>query len=227
MGSRQKRVLLNILNSVITIIIIIVALFALVNIVFNFVYIKTNVKGFSMLPTLNANVLSEDQNGDKVYINPYRNYTNGDIVVAEVSWWKRGYIIKRLVGMPGDEIQIKEEETQYVLLVNDEVFYTKDKLNSTTNVIDDNVRFYYEDYLSFINNPLNSDHIIVNAAGERCIKLGEDEYFLMGDNWASSTDCIVHGPVNKSAILGKVEIIIHYGENEFRAMLKNMWEILF
>lgn len=227
MGTRLKRILLNILNSIITIIIIIVALFALVNIVFNFVYIKTNVRGFSMLPTLNANVLTDDQNGDKVYINPNRAYTNGDIVVAEVSWWNRGYIIKRLVGMPGDVIQIKEEETQYVLLVNDEVFYTKDKINSATNEIDTGVRYYFEDYLSFINNPLNADHVIVNDAGERCIKLGEDEYFLMGDNWAASTDCIVHGPVNKSAIIGKVEIIIHYGENEFRVMLKNMWEILF
>lgn len=227
MGTRLKRILLNILNSIITIIIIIVALFALVNIVFNFVYIKTNVRGFSMLPTLNANVLTDDQNGDKVYINPNREYTNGDIVVAEVSWWNSGYIIKRLVGMPGDIIQIKEEETQYVLYVNDEVFYTKDKIDSATNEIDTGVRYYFEDYLSFINNPLNADYVIENDAGERCIKLGEDEYFLMGDNWAASTDCIVHGPVNKSAIIGKVEIIIHYGENEFRVMLKNMWEILF
>ena len=80
----------------------IVTFFALVNIVFNFVYIKTNVRGFSMCPTLNANVLTEDQDGDKVYINPYRDYTNGDIVVAEVSWWDRGYIIKRIIGMPGE-----------------------------------------------------------------------------------------------------------------------------
>lgn len=227
MDSRLKRILLNILNSIITVVIMIVTFFALVNIVFNFVYIKTNVRGFSMRPTLNANVLTEDQDGDKVYINPYRDYTNGDIVVAEVSWWDRGYIIKRLIGMPGDVVQIKENETQYVLYVNNEEFYRKDKMNSETNEVDIYVRYYYEDYLAFINNPLNADHVITNEAGERCIKLGEDEYFLMGDNWAESTDCVVHGPVNKSSILGKVEIIIHYGENEFRTMLKNMWDILF
>lgn len=227
MSSRLKRIMLNIVNSIITIVIMIVAFFALVNIVFNFVYIKTNVRGFSMLPTLNVNVLTEDQNGDTVYINPHREYTNGDIVVAEVSWWDRGYIIKRLVGMPGDTIQIKDDGTQYVLYVNDNVFYTKNKINTATNEIDSGVKYYYEDYLSFINNPLNADHVITNALGEKCIKLGEDEYFLMGDNWAASTDCIVHGPVNKNSIIGKVEIIIHYGENEFRSLLKNMWDILF
>jgi len=35
------------------------------------------------------------------------------------------------------------------------------------------------------------------------VVLGEDEYFLMGDNRADSSDCRVVGPLSKKALVGK------------------------
>lgn len=36
------------------------------------------------------------------------------------------------------------------------------------------------------------------------VVLGEDEYFLLGDNMALSRDSRIFGPVKRSALLGKV-----------------------
>ena len=55
----------------------------------------------------------------------------------------------------------------------------------------------------------------------------ENEYFLMGDNWAESTDCMHHGPVKNSQIVGKVERIVPYGHGHIFAMIKEMFAITF
>lgn len=218
MSSRSKRIMLNITSSILTVLIMFVSFFALVNIIFNFVYIRTNVRGFSMYPTLNANVPNENSDGDVVYINKFSGYTNSDIVVADVSWWNRGYIIKRLIGCPNDIVQIKDEGSQYALYVNDKILYTKEK-NLDTN-------YYYSSiYLSFFEKfPENA---IRNEMGEQCIILNENEFLLMGDNWGNSTDCLTGGPAKESDIIGRVDIIIHYGENQFRTLVNKMWNLIF
>lgn len=218
MSSRSKRIILNITSSILTILIMFVSFFALVNIIFNIVFIRTNVKGFSMLPTLNQNVPSEDIDGDIVYINRFSDFSDSDIVVADVDWWTSGYIIKRLVGSPNDVVQIKDEGDQYSLYVNEEILYTKEK-NSDTN-------YYYNSiYLTFFEKyPQNTT---INEAGEKCIKLNENEYLLMGDNWGHSTDCLTGGPAHKDEIIGRVDIIIPYGENQFRTLVSKMWNLIF
>lgn len=218
MSSRSKRIMLNITSSILTVLIMFVSFFALVNIIFNFVYIRTNVRGFSMYPTLNANVPNENFDGDVVYINKFSGYTNSDIVVADVGWWNRGYIIKRLIGCPNDIVQIKDEGSQYALYVNDKILYTKEK-NLDTN-------YYYNSiYLTFFEKfPENT---IRNEMGEQCIILNENEYLLMGDNWGNSTDCLTGGPTEENDIIGRVDIIIHYGENQFRTLVNKMWNLIF
>ena len=218
MSSRSKRIILNITSSILTILIMFVSFFALVNIIFNIVFIRTNVKGFSMLPTLNQNVSSEDIDGDIVYINRFSDFSDSDIVVADVDWWTSGYIIKRLVGSPNDIIQIKDEGDQYSLYVNEKILYTKEK-NSDTN-------YYYNSiYLTFFEKyPQNTT---TNEAGEKCIKLNENEYLLMGDNWGHSTDCLTGGLAHKNDIIGRVDIIVPYGENQFRTLVSKMWNLIF
>ena len=218
MSSRNRRILFNIINAILTLLIIIVSFFALINIMFNIVFIRTNVRGYSMYPTLNATVPSSSSDGDIVYINKYSSFTNSDIVVADVNWWSNGYIIKRLVGCPNDIIQIKEEANQYLLYVNNEVLYSKEK-NPDTLV------YYTTIYLTFFDKFPNN--IIINDNGEKCIKLNDNEFLLMGDNWGNSTDSLSYGPTKKDDIVGRVDIIIQYGENKFRTLVKEMWNIIF
>lgn len=63
--------------------------------------------------------------------------------------------------------------------------------------------------------------------GEQCIILNENEYLLMGDNWGNSTDCLTGGPTEENDIIGRVDIIIHYGENQFRTLVNKMWNLIF
>lgn len=171
-----------------------------------------------MYPTLNYNVPTSQKDGDVVYINKFSSYTNDDIVVAQVDWWDSGYIIKRLIGLPNDTIQIKDEGTHYALYVNEKILYTKEKNADTDS-------YYNNLYLTFFDRfPENTT---TNESGEQCIKLNAHEYLLMGDNWGNSTDCLTGGPAKKSNIVGRVDIIIHYGENQFRTLVKEMWNLLF
>ena len=218
MSSRTKRIILNITSAILTVLIIVVSFFALINIMFNIIFIRTNVRGYSMYPTLNYDVPSSQTDGDVVYINKFSSYTNDDIVVAQVDWWDSGYIIKRLIGLPNDTIQIKDEGTHYTLYVNEKILYTKEKNADTDS-------YYNNLYLTFFDRfPENKT---TNESGEQCIKLNDNEYLLMGDNWGNSTDCLTGGPAKKSNIVGRVDIIIHYGENQFRTLVKEMWNLLF
>ena len=80
--------------------------------------------------------------------------------------------IKRLVGLPGDTIEIRDGVTY----LNGEALAE-----------------------SFIAHPTNRDY--------GPITLGDDEYFVMGDNRANSNDCRAVGPLTKSQIVGHVRYL--------------------
>ena len=224
MNSRTKCFLLNLLSGFIVVLICAASFFALVNIVFNSVYIKTEVEGFSMLPTLNTTVPTSTEEGDVIYINKFCSYTNNDIVVA-----KRGdsYIIKRLVGMPGDKIQIKDEGLTYGLYVNDSLLYSKPKTDVSLDGKHTGTKKYYEEkYLAFLANPNYVQYVKEDLNG-KYIQLGSDNYFLLGDNWGATSDSFEMGPFNKNRIVGKVDIVVPYKVNEFPYILKQMFKALF
>jgi len=102
----------------------------------------------------------------------------GDIIVFRYPRNPQEYFIKRLIGLPGEKIQIKDGD---VYVYN----------NSCPNgcVLD-------EPYLNSNNKTY--------ALSEDEVKLGEDEIFVLGDNRNASKDSRAFGPVNKSFIIGKV-----------------------
>ena len=79
-----------------------------------------------MQPTINMNVEDSNAPGDRIFINQHEIGDVNDIVVAKVSWYEN-YIIKRMVGTPGDKIEIKDHDTHFTLYVNDEPLYSKEK----------------------------------------------------------------------------------------------------
>lgn len=232
MNNIAKRRLLKVLQALVLFLILVVLFLCSINIYFNFAYQTTYVRGFSMYPTLNAQVTSQEKDGDQIYIKNQDLKVN-DIVVAHVSWFKEG-IIKRLVGCPGDEIQILEETIDdkevYNLYVNGNLLYSKDKstacLRDSTKSNASTFYYYNNVYLSFINNPTHANNVTTNDKG-KCIILNDDEYFLMGDNWGETTDSLVNGPVGRNNIVGKVELIITPQENKAGAMIKFMFNKIF
>lgn len=223
---KKKPIIENILDAVTVLTIIATFLFAVVGIAFNLVYIRTPVKGYSMSPTLNVSVTDENQDGDVVFINKYSSFKNNDIVVANVEWWNKGPIIKRLVASPGDLIQIKEETETFDMFVNGNLIYSKEKTTISSHGTPGGTQSYYNTYVNFLSNPQFSQNI-VEINGETYIAMLENQYFLVGDNWAESTDCMEFGPVTSENIVGKVDIIVKLGDSPIWAMVKEMIKIAF
>lgn len=206
MNSNAKRIFKNIVSSILVVLIFFCGFITLVNITFKSIYLKTQVTGVSMQPTININMKDSQVKGDTIYVNQYTTFTNNDIVVAKVDWHEN-YIIKRVVGTPGDKIEIKDETTQYGVYVNDKLLYTKKKYGDQLSFPRTGSYGYYDCYLSFLSN-LEFEEWVVRENGEKYIQLGENEYFLMGDNWGQTTDSIFKGPVKTNEIIGKVELIV-------------------
>ncbi len=159
-----------------------------------------------MRPTINLNVDDPESKGDTIYINQYSSFTRGDIVVAKPDWHSK-HIIKRVVGMPGDKVEIKDLENCYGVFVNDELLYTKEK-NTDPGIIGTSGSIaYFENYKKFLNNSEFQKYVI-NDNGNKYIQLGYNDYFLMGDNWGHTTDSIEKGPMKGEEIVGKVDFII-------------------
>ena len=102
-----------------------------------------------------------------------------------VAQTEEGEIVKRVVGIPGDVISYQGG----VLTVN-----------GTTVV---------EDYI--IDDP-SKHHSDMDF---REIRLGADEYFLMGDNRTGSTDSRYFGPFHRSDIISK-DMLIFFPFNRIR-----------
>ncbi|CDE70043.1 signal peptidase I [Clostridium sp. CAG:277] len=158
----------------------------LASFVTNYVAYQTPVEGESMEPTLT--------DGDSVVIQRLSYYFTDpkryDVVVFPVNYdsesQEKTYYIKRVIGLPGETVQIIDGS----VYINNEKL-TDDKYSSTT----------------------------INEAGiaENPLVLGENQYFVMGDNRNMSTDSrnSYVGLVNKNDIVGEAWIctwpLTHFG----------------
>ena len=83
-------------------------------------------------------------------------------------------------------------------------------------------------YISLLSNEDFSDIVISENGESPYIKLKDNQYFLISDNWTSeSIDCMLEGPVNYTDIIGRVDIIVHVGENEIASTFKQMFALIF
>lgn len=141
---------------------------------------QTSVIGPSMEPSL--------YNGQKIFLNRliYKAASprEGDVIVFLPNGNEKShYYVKRVVGVPGDTLYIKNG----LLYVNDEA-----------------VEEYFNDRIA---EPglLGSE-----------VTLGEDEYFVIGDNCNNSEDSRSAniGTVRKSYIIGKAWMKLAAGDSE-------------
>lgn len=137
-----------------------------------FVIQKNIVQGPSMEPTLD--------NGDQVFVEKVSKYfsiTRGDIITIEQTdpLHPETLLIKRIIGLPGEKVQIKDGH----VYINDELFDEP----------------YISDIVETAIDPQYDKAVVV---------LQEDEYFVLGDNRPISKDSRRIGPVHKDQIIGKV-----------------------
>ena len=146
-------------------------------IVITFVGQRTEVDGASMEMTL--------MDGDNLIVDKisyrFHDPARFDIIVFPFQYKENTYYIKRIIGLPGETVQIDEKGNIYI-----------------------NGEILQENYGKEVIKPEN-----VGIAAEP-ITLGEDEYFVMGDNRNGSTDSRHSGvgSVHRDCLLGRAVAVI-------------------
>ena len=158
----------------------------------NFVAHPVRVDGRSMYPTLKDGEFGFTNVGG-VFLN---GVERGDIVVVTMEEeGQKTHWVKRVIGLPGDTVSC----------VND-VVYINGKVLDETKYIAPDYRQSLVDKFGYFNKVPNADNTNVEDFEE--VKLGDDEYYVMGDNRPYSKDSRYVGPVKKSQIFAKKMLVL-------------------
>ena len=158
----------------------------------NFVAHPVRVDGESMYPTLKDGEFGFTNVGG-VLLN---GVERGDIVVVTMEEeGQKTHWVKRVIGLPGDTVSC----------VND-VVYINGKVLDETKYIAPDYRQSLVDKFGYFNKVPNADNTNVEDFEE--VKLGDDEYYVMGDNRPYSKDSRYVGPVKKSQIFAKKMLVL-------------------
>lgn len=174
-GRRRKKLNIPLIKEVVTwaveLAIVVAAAFVLVY----FIGLRTSVVGQSMAKTLDA--------GDEILVNRFiykvLEPKTGDIIVFLPNGNEKShYYVKRVIGVAGDTVQIKDG----VLYLNGEEY----------------------------EEEIDSETIQEAGLAEEELTIGEDEYFVLGDNRNNSEDSRYAniGNVKKEHIIGKAWFIV-------------------
>lgn len=99
----------------------------------------------------------------------------GDVIIFRYPEDRSQFFIKRIVGLPDETIEVKDNKV---------IVYNSQNLDGIE---------LRENYLEVSQKTL----------GNMVLRLGNDEYFVLGDNRLQSSDSRRWGPVNKTMITGK------------------------
>lgn len=158
----------------------------------NFVAHPVRVDGRSMYPTLKDGEFGFTNVGG-VLLN---GVERGDIVVVTMEEeGQKTHWVKRVIGLPGDTVSC----------VND-VVYINGKVLDETKYIDPDYRQSLVDKFGYFNKVPNANN--TNVVDFEEVKLGDDEYYVMGDNRPYSKDSRYVGPVKKSQIFAKKMLVL-------------------
>ncbi len=131
------------------------------------------VKGQSMTPNFG--------NGDYLIVDEisyrFREPQRGEVIIFRYPQESSYRFIKRIIGLPGETVEIKEGKI-----------------------------VIYENNQPQVLNELDYLPSSLKTSGDILVTLGEDEYFVLGDNRAFSFDSRKFGLVPEEKIVGRVFI---------------------
>ena len=162
----MKNILKEILSTSMYLLVVLLITYLIVN----FVGQRTEVVGSSMESTLS--------DGDNLIVDKisyrFKDPERYDIIVFPFQYAKNTYYIKRIIGMPGETVNI---DSSGIIYINDKP----------------------------LSEHYGKEVIADPGIAKKKITLGQDEYFVLGDNRNNSTDSRDPsvGNIHKKDILGR------------------------
>lgn len=162
-----------------------------------FVIESFKVPSGSMLPTV--------QEGDRLLVTHWHDEDHdpsyGDVIVYELPNDPETLFYKRVVGMPGDFVEI---ENSVVRIDGAELARANCSIMPVP-LVGTEMRCFEEQAVN--GRKYTVAYHDTAPREDMVIELGTDEYFVMGDNRDSSHDSRAHGPVRHEAIRGRVRAV--------------------
>lgn len=200
---------------------------------FQVVYKPIMVAGYSMQPTINAFAVGSKGtlNTDTVYYQSVsqNSISSMDIIIVNANYGTEGHsIIKRVIALPGQTISFATYDEKYVK--SDGKIYQKYECYVDGIKLDES--YIKDGYMEFLVGSVTDveSFSFYNEISKKLTlgltfsyTLGEDEYFIMGDNRNNSTDSRYFGPIKYDDIIGKVKIHVPYGKN----LAQVIWQMIF
>lgn len=140
----------------------------------HFVFAPVSVDGDSMVPTLHHQ--------DRLILNKMSSIDRFDIVVFDAPDDPGKQYIKRVIGLPGDTVEVRDD----VLYINGKA-YSEDYLDPS--------QYHLEEWESF-----TEDFSLSLLTGIQ--EVPKDDYFVMGDNRLNSKDSRSFGFVSADELVG-------------------------
>ena len=140
------------------------------------------IRAFLFQPFLvnGASMEPNFSNGDYLIIDEisyrFRTPERGEVIVFRFPQDTSQRFIKRVIGLPGETVEIEDGKV---------VVYQEGKEHQDAFV-------------------LSESYLTGNTPGNSKVELGEDEYYVMGDNRSFSSDSRSWGSVPKDYIVGRV-----------------------
>jgi signal peptidase I len=140
-----------------------------------------------------------------LHLSTWGNPVRGDVVVfySPVDGTR---LVKRVVGLPGDTVQLKDD----VLYLNGlpQEYSSADAAPFRHDVFED------ANPIVAIEHLAGSDHYVLGLPGRQALRnfgpliVPPGQYFMMGDSRDNSADSRYIGPVPRAAIVGRVPRVI-------------------
>lgn len=106
----------------------------------------------------------------------FREPARGDIVVFRYPNDPKQYFIKRIIGMPGETVEIKDGRVR--------IYKDKNSIG------------YFLNESQYLSN--------VSTYSDKKFYIADNEYFVLGDNRPNSMDSRVFGPIDEKLVIGRV-----------------------
>ncbi len=148
--------------------------FVIIVLLTNFVAKPIKIEGKSMYPTLDDGQIGITN----LFAVQFLDVSRFDVVIIH-NEERNEYWVKRIIALPGETVEGKDD----VIYINNEPI--------DQSFLD----------AAYVKENSDKDNLFTSDFGP--VTLGEDEYWLMGDNRIRSEDSRIHGPFKKSELVGK------------------------